>query len=224
MVIENKLPRSGPWSSPLLWSGLACVLLVALIVVRQFTGGLASADGGSPPLLGQVPEFQLIDQAAEPFGTEQLRSQIWVANFIFTRCPSICPKLTARMAELERRTAALERLHLVSFSVDPEYDTPEVLAEYAAGHGADTRRWSFLTGPLESVKAAIEDGLRISMGRDGEVINVNEVFHGPHFVLVDDRGRIRGYFDVEDPAGFESLIADATLLLGDAGSSERARN
>lgn len=229
IVIKDKSRQPGAWSNPVIWSGLICVALVTLLVMRQSSsvetcgpgglGGLASAAEGQPPVLSEVPEFQLINQDSLRFGQDQLRGQIWVANFIFTRCTTICPTLTAKMAEFQKSTESLKRLRLVSFSVDPEHDTPEVLREYAAQHGADTQRWNFLTGPLEALKQAIEKGLRMSMGRDGDVANINEILHGPHFVLVDDRGRIRGYYDVEQAVGFESLLEDTRLLVAEAESA-----
>ena len=226
MVIENKARRPVAWSNPVIWSGLVCVALVAVMIFRQSSAGgaggaagLVSEPEGQPPVLSKVPVFHLINQDSLRFGSDELAGQVWVANFIFTRCPTICPTLTTRMAEFQKRTESLDRLRLVSFSVDPEHDSPDVLSEYARKYGADTRRWNFLTGPLEVVKGAIEDGLRMSMGRDGDVSNVNEIFHGPHFVLVDDRARIRGYYDVEDPAGFESLIETASLLIAEADSA-----
>jgi len=107
---------------------------------------------------------------------------------------------------------------IVSFSVDPERDTPEKLLVYANTYGADPKYWNFLTGPLDEVTQIVVKGFKISMGKmppEGEKIPVGEIFdvvHGEKFVLVDDRGQIRGYYDSDSP-GIEKLIIDLQSLL-----------
>jgi protein SCO1/2 len=164
------------------------------------------------PVLTTVPAFRLVAQTGEPFGSEELTGRVWIANFIFTRCPTVCPQLSRRMADVQAAVREDEGIRLVSFSVDPDYDTPEVLREYATRFGADPERWTFLTGTVESIKQAVEEGLKVSSGLDGKPVDVSEVLHGTHFVLVDDRLRIRGYHDVATPEGFDRLVADAERL------------
>ncbi|MDP6803330.1 MAG: SCO family protein [Gemmatimonadota bacterium] len=205
----NSAPRKSPLSR--LAIGVAVVAVVAWAVWRA--GGF----GGAPPrgelaILAEVPPFELVNQSGDAFGSKQLAGSVWIANFIFTRCPTVCPELSRRMADLRDRLRDNPGVHLVSFSVDPEYDSPEVLAKYAAEYAADANRWSFLTGSWESMREAVETGLLTSTGTDGGEIDVNSVLHGTRFVLVDSRLRIRDYCDVSEPDAFEGLIADARQL------------
>lgn len=201
------------FAKPLFWAVLVCVGAVGFVLLQDSRGPAGPADGwGGPPVLTAMPGFRLTDQDGRAFGSDELTGQVWVANFIFTRCPTICPELTAKMKLLEERTHDQEGVHLVSFSVDPDHDTPEVLSDYRAKHGSDCPQWSFLTGTVEQVKVAIEDGLRVEMGNDGVVLDVNSVLHGPHFVLVDDQSRIRGYYDVSAEDGMDRLQEDVGRL------------
>ncbi|MBI3178146.1 MAG: SCO family protein [Deltaproteobacteria bacterium] len=170
------------------------------------------------PSLGEVPSFALIDQAGRATGRNELVGKVWVANFIFTRCPTICPTFTAKMADLQRRAVAAETpLRLVSFSVDPEYDTPERLHAYGAGFDADSSTWSFLTGEMTAVREVVMDGFKMSMGRDND--DPSSIFHGTYFVLVDAETRIRGYYAVEEEAALARLLNDAARLAELAPSS-----
>ena len=159
-----------------------------------------------PPVLGPFPDFALTDQAGRAVSRADLRGAVWVADFIFTRCPTICPRLTDRMAELAART---QGVRFVSFSVDPEHDTPAALAAFAAAHGADLTRWSFLTGPIDAVTA----GAKLALERDPAQPPEAAIRHGTHFILVDAEGRIRdGYYDSADEDGRARLRADLAAL------------
>ena len=168
------------------------------------------------PELSRVPDFALVDQAGRPFTAAQLDGTVWVASFIFTHCPSTCPMLTSQMVNLQRRVADQELdARFVSFSVDPENDTPEVLRAYAATHGADLATWSFLTGESASVRRAVVEGMKVQMGeaqplRDGPGY---DILHATHFVLVDRDRRIRGYY-ATDRDGQDRLLRDIARLTG----------
>jgi protein SCO1/2 len=138
-----------------------------------------------------------------------------VANFIFTRCPTICPVFTQKMARFQKQTDEFGgQLALVSFSVDPEYDTPERLTAYAAKHGADPARWSFLTGDYQQLKGIIVGGFKMAMGRNEEdPQDLPNIFHGSHFVLVDRTGEIRGYYNSEHDDEVERLLREAKQLV-----------
>jgi protein SCO1/2 len=186
---------------------------VALVAAGCARGG---KDAELPPFLLQLPKFQLVDQRGQPFGSASLRGKVWIANFIFTSCPTICPKLTGQMAKLQARLRDLsEPLHFVSFSVDPAHDTPQRLAAYARRYGADESRWVFLTGPLETVEKAVKEGFKIAIERSkiaGKGDDLFDITHGTRFVLVDRGGGIRGYFDSDEP-GMEALSAAASALV-----------
>ena len=104
------------------------------------------------------------------------------------------------MQGVQKRTRNLGlRVRLVSFSVDPDWDTPERLMVYAKEHSYNQAKWKFLTGLPEQVRKTVRDGLKIAMEDEGMVGDVPDIIHGTHFVLVDQKHRIRGYYDSERP-------------------------
>lgn len=194
-------------SNPIVWLAVLGVLF-GLPIFRSMTRRL----GTSPVVLGTLPAFTLTDQRGQPFGTRDMAGKVWVANFMFTSCQQACPLLTQRMAEVGRRARHLgPDFHLVSISVDPERDTPDKLAEYAARHGANPIAWSFLTGPAQAIQAAVVDGFKVGAGKervaaaDGGGPDFWEIFHGENLVLVDRQLRIRGYFPAT-PEGMNLLM------------------
>jgi protein SCO1/2 len=185
-----------------------------IVLLVAFLGGCARKPA-APGVLGQVPAFQLVDETGAPFdAATRLRGQVWVANFIFSRCPDICPTFTAKMARVQEQSAMMAPAapHLVSFSVDPTHDTPAVLAAYAREHGARADRWSFLTGDYGAVKAAVEGGIKVHMEQTGKTGDVPMISHGSHFVLVDRALRIRGYYDMNDADAVARVLRDADAV------------
>jgi protein SCO1 len=194
---------------PLVW-----MIALAILAGWPVVWALRTPVPHSPPVLGTVPPFQLTDQDGRAFGSQDLAGRVWVASFLFTRCQTVCPRVTAQMARVQGRTRNLEpALHLVSFSVDPEHDTPARLAAYAQAHRASPRMWTFLTGPADAVQETVERGLRVSMGKDPADPSPAGISHGTHLVLVDGVGRIRGYYDPEEPDAVDRLVRDAALLV-----------
>ena len=169
-----------------------------------------------PPVIGVVPDFTLTDHTGAPFKSHvTLMGHPWVANFIFTRCTTVCPLFTTKMAQLEEKTRARfgDRLRMVSFSVDPDHDKPEVLATYARERGADvSRRWWFLTGATEDITRIVEKSLKIAMEKLPDRPVGDSIRHGTHFVLVDGGMRIRGYYDLSDADVLQRLERDLQLL------------
>lgn len=166
-----------------------------------------------PPVYGTVPDFELINQDGETFRAEDLHGRVWVANFIFTSCAEVCPRLSSRMRELQERLTNMgDAVRLVSFSVDPERDTPERLKEYSATYTAKKDIWSFVTGPIESLEKTVVDGFRMSMERtEIEDTGFFDIVHGERFVLVDQLGQIRGYYH-SDEEGLQALLNELGLL------------
>jgi protein SCO1/2 len=159
---------------------------------------------------GTVPSFQLINQNGQPFGSAQLGGKIWIADFVYTTCPGPCPMISNRMSELQKPLEKTD-VHLVSFSVDPEKDTPEVLRGYAERLQAEPGRWDFLTGPTSAIYKLSHDGfkLAVSDGSDAEGLPV----HSTRMVLVDRHGQIRGYYDATEADAITNLVADTNHLL-----------
>ncbi len=189
----------------------ALAVLVALLLTA------CTAPEEPLPTLAPVPDFELRDQRGRTVRDEDLRGAPWVADFIFTRCPSACPMLTAHMQNLARRLDGdAARVRMVSFSVDPEHDTPEVLARYAEGYGITGDRWLFLTGDIAPMRRAIEQGFRVRMGErvPTNADGVYDIMHAQHFVLVDAQNRIRGYY-ASDADGMQALERDARRLVAE---------
>jgi protein SCO1 len=159
---------------------------------------------------GTVPSFQLVNQNGQPFGSAQLAGKIWIADFVYTTCPGPCPMISSRMSELQKPLEKTD-VHLVSFSVDPEKDTPQVLRGYAEKLQADPARWDFLTGPKSSIYKLSHDGfkLAVSDGSGEQGIPV----HSTRMVLVDRHGGIRGYYDATEADAVTKLLADTNHLL-----------
>ncbi|NJK89997.1 MAG: SCO family protein [Myxococcales bacterium] len=127
--------------------------------VLVMTGLLAACQSEPLPELFTLPTFELVDQEGQRFGTEQLTGEVWIATFIFTTCPTVCETLTRRTRQLQERldARALEA-RIVTFTVDPEQDSPDVLKAYAARHRADLARWQFLTGPKDACETSSSAG------------------------------------------------------------------
>src|SRR5256886_16097930 len=159
---------------------------------------------------GTVPEFVLLNQDGKNFGSAQLRGKIWIADFIYTTCPGPCPMISTRVSELQKPLEKTD-VHLVSFSVDPAKDTPQVLRGYAERLQADPKRWDFLTGPKSAIYKLSHDGFKLAVsdasGEQGIPV------HSTRIVLVDRHGAIRGYYDATEPEAVTKLVADTNHLL-----------
>jgi protein SCO1/2 len=193
-----------------------CLLVTSVSLMLFSLGGIIwlnlrltgkSSWGATPlPVLAQLPDFRLPERSGKTLGLADLKGQVWIADFIFTRCPGPCPRMTSKMASLQRDLQSEDSLRLVSISVDPEFDTPEVLAKYAARYQAKEGRWFFLTGD----KAAIHD-----LAKSGFLVGgVDDVtLHTTRFVLIDREGRVRGYYSSSDEDELQKLRNDARALL-----------
>jgi protein SCO1/2 len=188
------------------------LLELAGLAACALSGGCKKAP--DLPALGGVGAFSLTDQAGRAVTAESLRGKVWAAAFMFTRCPTVCPRITRRMRDLQQ-AAKKDRvqLDLVSFSVDPEHDTPEVLRAYAQKYEADLANWRFLTGDLEVVRKTSEQGFKLAFeGKPTAGAEHFGLMHGSHLVLVDRAGQIRGYYRTSEDAQMARLLADAAML------------
>lgn len=166
------------------------------------------------PQMMPLGSFSLIDQHGRGFGSSDLRGKVYVADFIFTSCPDICPVLSTKMANLHRRVRD-DGVRFVSVTVDPEQDTPERLRTYAAQYRADAR-WLFLTGPPDEVRAAIEGSFRVPVGVRTPMAAGYDILHFPRFMLVDGQGILRGLYET-DADGLSQLEKDIGRLLKEQG-------
>ena len=159
---------------------------------------------------GTVPSFGLTNQNGQPFGSVQLAGKIWIADFVYTTCPGPCPMISSRMSELQKPLEKTD-VHLVSFSVDPEKDTPEVLRRYAERLQAEPGRWDFLTGPKSAIYKLSHDGFKLAISDGGDARGIP--VHSTRIALVDRHGQIRGYYDATDADAVTKLVADTNHLL-----------
>lgn len=171
----------------------------------------ASTNSGALPKLGQVPAFTFSNQEGRPFGSKQLHGSPYLAAFMFTRCPTICPELTARMKAVHAAvTAGHGKLQILSISVDPENDTAAVLKKYAKAHGADHPDWNFLTGEYKAIATTAESGFKVGLsGKADESKPHLGITHGSHLILVDAKGQIRAYIRSSD----EDVVAQVQQAL-----------
>jgi cytochrome oxidase Cu insertion factor (SCO1/SenC/PrrC family) len=144
-----------------------------------------------------VGDFAFTDQDGQVVRRSDLLGKVWVASFLFTRCNTLCPQISGSLARLQTELTGREGVLLVSFSVDPEHDTPSVLKDYAQRFGADPRRWRLLTGARDKIYHLIQTSFQLGVAQNQGTARTpgNEVTHSPRLVLVDKRGHIRGYFD-----------------------------
>jgi protein SCO1/2 len=195
----------------------AVAVLVGAALGAALSGIVALALWPRPapplPTFGTVPPFELAAQDGATVRLDDLRDQVFAASFIFTRCETICPVIVGRLGRIQDATQDLgPAFRLVSFSVDPEHDTPEVLAAYARSHRADPRRWIFLTGSYDALQRTVVDGFKQLMER-GADRSPESILHGSHIVLVDGAGRIRGYYDAGEASSVERVARDARALV-----------
>ncbi len=170
-----------------------------------------------PPVLRQLPEWRLVDQNGEAFGSADLAGEAYVASFVFTRCATVCPRLTSEVSRLQRRyrEEGVEGVRLVSFSVDPEHDTPARLLDYADSRGLDLERWSFVTGAEEAMRSVVLDGFALPMGERLDLAGgLVDVAHATRLVLVDRAGGIRGYYG-SDAVGLDEVFHRTRQVLAE---------
>ena len=195
------------------------IVLVALVIGELWT----TPRGSDEPFLqrlqryGSAPAFSLTERSGKSVASNDLRGKVWIADFIYTRCQDTCPVQTSVMARLQSEFAADRDLQLVSITVDPLTDSPEVLSQYADRHGAHRDRWAFLTGDPAEIKRIAQEGFRLSAVPVTSETQNPVVFHSSRFILIDQKGAIRGYYDSNDPAAVERLRATAKALLTQKG-------
>lgn len=191
------------------------VLLLAVLAV-----GCTKRSAEDVPVLGQLPEFALVDQNEQAFTRDTMEGDIWVSAFVFTHCKSTCPRLTAHMKGLQTRVSDVPSANFVSVSVDPRNDTPEVIKAYMTKNALDERNWRFVTGDEEAIRHVVVEGFKVPIGDDeSRVAGSDEIMHSNSFVLVDDKAQVRGYYRANND-GIADLERDLRALAAPA-TSER---
>ena len=209
-------------------------VLFGVLIGLVCSGGLALSTiarslrpAAPPPVIATLPDFHLVDHDGHPLAAADLDGKLWVVDFFFARCTSICPTLIERMHDVERwagRHPDVEaKLGLLSITVDPEHDTPAALADYARAHAVKSPRFRLATGEAEPVLDVISRGFKIAVGTPRlDDTGRLDILHGGHLVVVDGQHRIRGYYDA-DGGGLHKLEADLTTLASEPASPPAGR-
>lgn len=203
----------------MIWALWGLLLVMALLLFGWFyLRGDSATQADELPVYKPVGDFALTNRDGATVTPASLAGKPYVADFVFTSCPGVCPVLSQRMQEFSASVPAAD-VNLVSVSVDPERDTPEVLQSYAEKHDAGTN-WYFLTGSRDDIHRLVKDGFQLVLddsARQEENPDIPEgmepIVHSNRFVLVDAQGRIRGYYNAFDETELEQLRADVDKLL-----------
>lgn len=184
--------------------------LYGAVLRPMLVRGRAAAE---PPRLGPVPAFSFAAHDGSTLTERDLRGTVWVADFVFLRCGSTCPIMTASLAGLARTLAAdAPAVRFVSFDVDPEHDSLSDLAAFAKETGAMAPRWLFLHGKdRATIRSVSREGFHLGID-DGGPGDTEPILHSTRFVLVDRGGEVRGTYDGTDPAAVATLARDAKRL------------
>ncbi len=197
---------------PLALAFLGLAVSVALLFYAWNLRKVAHGYGqGELPRLSEVPDFLATAESGVPIRRADLGGKVVVADFVFTTCTGICPGMTAKMKALSEGLRDEPRVRFVSFTVDPDNDTPEVLARYAREHGADPARWSFLRIEKPGLRRLVREGFKLAV-EDAAPGAAEPILHSTRFVLVDTAGVIRGYYDSDRPGAMAALAQDARRL------------
>lgn len=213
------VPRKPPAGFSVLFSHTAIWLVQAALVgfaLVLWASELAPAEAAQAvlPVHREVPAFTLTDARGHTRTAADLRGDVWIADFIFTRCTDACVEMTDHMRQVKEALADEGNVRFVSISVDPT-DTPETLLGYADRQDAHDARWLFLTGPSDRVLRLVNDGFKLGAveASEEQLAQGTELYiHSQKFVLVDAQGRIRGYYSGFDPSELRRLVADARRL------------
>lgn len=171
------------------------------------------------PIIAQVPEYELISENGQRFGSKDLKGKIYLANFVFSRCPSVCPKMLGELEKVQKRIRGTgQKVAIVTFTVDPEFDNETVLFNLARKHKANPFNWTFLTGSdKEALFKLYRDGFKVGVEQNPQ--NLFDIAHTEKIVLVDGENRVRGYYAFEENS-INQLMIDVGLLINRPSTKE----
>ncbi|MHA7130041.1 SCO family protein [Algoriphagus namhaensis] len=158
-----------------------------------------------------IPDFAFENQEGQLVGSDEMKGKVTIVDFFFTSCPSICPVMSKEMERVNDMFRDEERVQILSISIDPEYDTPEILKEYADEHGADAGKWDFLSGGKAETYELARCGFVLPT-IDGMGVP-DDFIHSDKFILVDELGRIRGYYSGTNREDVDLLMLETKVLL-----------
>jgi protein SCO1 len=216
--------------------GVAAIAIIAAFAAHAWRSSISPEEVNLERvgLYGHVPPFSLTDRSGRHVGRDDLLGHVAVIDFIYTECTETCPTQSLRLAQIQKRFAGARDLRLISITVDPQHDTPEVLARYADRYGADDRWW-FLTGNQRDIYCLARDGFHLSVADSsaaqpptcGSALRFGPaqawahhgskglIMHSARLVLVDRKAQIRAYHIATDPDSGEKIEANLQTLLGE---------
>lgn len=171
------------------------------------------------PVIGVVPEFEMISENGQRFGSKDLKGKVYLANFIFSRCPTACPRMLGELQKIQKRIrGTAKKVSIVSFTVDPTFDNEKVLFDLARKYDANPHVWTFLTKDNEEELFTLyRDGFKVGVEKKPE--DLFDIAHSERIVLVDDEGQIRGYYSFTDDE-VNKLMIDVGLLINRPDNKE----
>lgn len=170
-----------------------------------------SASGDT--LKHRIPAFTFASHLGDSLGNKELEGKIYVADFFFTSCPTICPIMKSQMLRVHQYFKENEQVRLLSFTIDPVRDTVEKLQEHAEGLGVEGEQWQFLTGDQDAIYDIAAKGFMVSAMEDSSAIEDGGFIHSGAFLLIDRKGHVRGQYDGTVEVEVNQLIRDMELLL-----------
>jgi protein SCO1/2 len=179
-------------------SMVAAAVLILGITATVVIIKAQSSRSSDLPVLGNIPSFELVESTGISFNSNEMKGKINVVDFFFTRCHGPCPVMSGHMSDLYQAFEGTDKVQFVSISVDPENDELPVLQDYARRQGVSDNRWVFLRGEMETVQWVSESGFMLAADDLPGA-------HSTKFVLVDDKGQIRGYYSGTDKASMNVL-------------------
>jgi protein SCO1 len=168
------------------------------------------------PLNYKLNSFSYVDQNEQRYGLNELKGKVWIADFIFTSCETICPPMTANMSKLQQeiKKKGIKNVEFVSFSVDPENDKPNVLKTYINKFNADSSQWHLLTGYTQKeIESFAMNNFKIIVQKPK---SSDQVIHGTKFFLVDDKGTVKQEYEGVKQVPFEQIINDIQIVQNNA--------
>lgn len=202
----------------ILWAGLVLVIFGLLVAFarQSWLNAVKTRSAVSLDRFNTLPAWELTERSGQKLGSRELRGKIWLANFIFTTCPGPCPRMSERFYELQQALKRSGDVKLVSYTVNPSFDTPEVLRKYAEKFNAIEDKWYFFTGTRDAIYGLAHKGflLGITDAESGrEIIKEGDFVHSTKFVLVDRNGQVRAYYDSNAAESVQKALVDVSNLL-----------
>jgi protein SCO1 len=219
IIKSHEFIRQGNWLETLIRQKTFWLIFIAFGFSYPIYKSMNRTLPPELPIIAQVPDYELINENGQRFGSNDLKGRIYLANFVFTRCPSICPKMLSDLEKIQKRVRGTgQKVAIVTFTVDPEHDNETVLFKVARERKANPHIWSFLTGSdKEQMFKLYRDGFKVGVEQNPQ--NLFDIAHSEKIVLVDGENRVRGYYAFDEHS-VNKLMIDVGLLINRPSTKE----